>query len=65
LRGADVPDALNYTIGLRLFVFAEVITRLPVTLAARFAIGRRGSVARSVVWRTWAGRVVQSIDHPA
>ena len=65
LRGAEVPDALNYTIGLRLFVFAEVIARLPATMAARFAIGRRGTVARSVVWRTWAGRVVQSIDHPA
>jgi hypothetical protein len=65
LRGAEVPDAVNYTVGLRLFVFAEVIARLPATLAARVAIGRRGSVARSVVWRTWAGRVVQSIDHPA
>ncbi len=64
LRGADVPDALNYTIGLRLFVFAEVIARLPATLAARFAIGRRAEVARSVVWRTWAGRV-QPVEHRA
>jgi hypothetical protein len=60
-----VPDALNYTVGLRLLVFAEVIIRLPSTLVARFAIGRRGKVARSVVWRTWAGRVALSVEHPA
>jgi hypothetical protein len=65
LRGVAVPDALNYTIGLRLLVFAEVIGRLPATLAARFAIGRRGGVARSVVWRTWAGRVALPAEYPA
>jgi hypothetical protein len=65
LRGVAVPDALNYTVGLRLLVFAEVIIRLPSTLVARFAIGRRGKVARSVVWRTWAGRVALPVEHPA
>jgi hypothetical protein len=64
-RGVAVPDALNYTISLRLLVFAEVIGRLPATLAARLRIGRRGKVARSVVWRTWAGRVAQPVEHPA
>lgn len=53
-----MPDALNYTVGLRLFVFAEVLARAPATLGARFVIGRRAEVARSVVWRTWAGRTV-------
>ena len=65
LRGGEVPDALNYTVGLRLFVFAEVIARVPVTVVARFAIGRRGSVARAVVWRTWAGRIAQPVEHRA
>jgi GT2 family glycosyltransferase len=65
LRGVEVPDALNYAVGLRLLVFAEVLARLPGCLGARFAIGRRGGVARSVVWRTWAGRVVRPVDHPA
>ena len=65
LRGVAVPDALNYTVGLRLLVVAEVLGRLPATLAARFAIGRRGKVARSVVWRTWSGRIAQPADHPA
>ena len=64
LRGTDVPDALNYTVGLRLLVFTEVLGWLPGTLAARFGIGRRAQVARSVLWRTWAGRVAQSADHP-
>jgi hypothetical protein len=65
LRGVVVPAVPNYTISLRLLVLAEVIGRLPTTLAARFAIGRRGRVARSVVWRTWAGRVALPAEHPA
>jgi GT2 family glycosyltransferase len=65
LRGAEVPDALNYTVGLRLFVFAEVLARTPATWGARFAIGRRAEVARSVVWRTWAGRTAQPAEHGA
>jgi hypothetical protein len=47
---------LNFTVRLRLLVLAEVLLRLPATLAARWRIGRRGTVRRSVVWRTWAGR---------
>jgi len=41
---------------LRLLVLAEVIARLPTTLLARWRIGRRATVRRKVIWRTWAGR---------
>jgi GT2 family glycosyltransferase len=47
---------LNFTVRLRLLVVAEVVLRLPATLAARWRIGRRATVGRSVVWRTWSGR---------
>lgn len=47
---------LNFTVRLRLLVLAEVVWRLPTTLAARWRIGRRATVGRSVVWRTWSGR---------
>ena len=48
--------ARNFTVGLRLLVLAEVAIRLPAVWLARWRIGRRSSVGRSVVWRTWAGR---------
>jgi GT2 family glycosyltransferase len=48
--------AVNFTPRLRLVVLAEVALRLPAALAARWRIGRRATVGRSVVWRTWAGR---------
>ncbi|HEY0805597.1 MAG TPA: glycosyltransferase family 2 protein [Pseudonocardiaceae bacterium] len=48
--------ARNFTVGLRLLVLAEVVVRLPAVWLARWRIGRRSSVRRSVVWRTWAGR---------
>ncbi len=47
---------LNFTVRLRLLVLAEVLVRLPAALTARWRIGRRSTVRRSVVWRTWAGR---------
>jgi GT2 family glycosyltransferase len=50
------PHALNFTVRLRLLVLAEVILRLPTTLLARWRIGRRATVRRKVIWRTWAGR---------
>lgn len=57
LRNRPVPDAVNFTVRLRLLVLAEVAVRLPATLAARSRIGRHSTVARSTVWRTWAGRM--------
>src|SRR6266568_1252618 len=44
---------LNFTVRLRLLVLAEVLVRLPAALTARWRIGRRSTVRRSVVWRTW------------
>jgi hypothetical protein len=55
LGNRKVPDAVNFTMRLRLLVLAEVVAGLPVV--ARAAIGRRSTVARSVVWRAWAGRI--------
>ncbi|MGH3905343.1 MAG: glycosyltransferase family 2 protein [Pseudonocardiaceae bacterium] len=52
----DRPAAPNFAFGLRLRVLAEVAARLPPTLVARYRIGRRAVVSRSVVWSTWAGR---------
>jgi hypothetical protein len=56
LRGAEIPAAPNFRVRLRLLVIAEIMIRLPVTLWSRFAIGRRATLARSAVWRAWAGR---------
>ncbi|MGH3943147.1 MAG: glycosyltransferase family 2 protein [Pseudonocardiaceae bacterium] len=50
------PPTPNFTLGLRLRVLAEVVSRLPPTLVARHRIGRRAVVSRSVVWSTWAAR---------
>lgn len=47
----------NFTFRLRLLVLAELVLRGPAGLTARIAIGRRSAVRRSVVWRTWAGRI--------
>jgi GT2 family glycosyltransferase len=55
LGNREVPDAVNFTMRLRLLVLAEVVSGLPVV--ARAAIGRRSTVARAVVWRAWAGRI--------
>ncbi|HEX4702101.1 MAG TPA: hypothetical protein VH352_08230 [Pseudonocardiaceae bacterium] len=55
-RRQPVPAAANFTVRLRLLVLAEVMLRLPALLVARWRIGRRSSVPRSVVWRAWAGR---------
>ncbi len=57
LLGATVPDAPNFTIRLRALVLAEILVRSPAAAAARLRIGRRASVRRSVIWKTWAGRV--------
>lgn len=54
--GRPVPDAANFRVRLRLRVLAEIATRLPATLRARSAIGRRAVVGRNAVWRRWAGR---------
>lgn len=50
------PATPNFALGLRLRVLAEVGSRLPTTLAARYRIGRHATIARSVIWSTWAGR---------
>jgi hypothetical protein len=62
-RGVAIPAAPNYTVALRLLVLAEVLGRLPATLVARARIGRRGAVSRAAVWRAWAGRAAQPVDH--
>ncbi|MCR6486426.1 glycosyltransferase family 2 protein [Amycolatopsis sp. OK19-0408] len=49
------PAAANFRFGLRCRVLAEVITRLPATLAARRGIGRRAALGRGAVWDAWAG----------
>lgn len=46
-----VPRAWNFRPTLRCRVLAEIVARLPVTLAARRAIGRRSTVDRRSVWR--------------
>lgn len=53
-RLANPPK--NFTVPLRLTVLAEVFTRLPAALVARFRIGRTATVSRAAVWRAWAGR---------
>jgi GT2 family glycosyltransferase len=57
MRNRSVPDAVNFTVRLRLLVLGEVVVRLPGALLARWRIGRRATVRRSVVWRTWAGTI--------
>ncbi|HEX5118799.1 MAG TPA: glycosyltransferase family 2 protein [Pseudonocardiaceae bacterium] len=57
MRNRSVPDAVNFTVRLRLLVLAEVVARLPACLVARWRVGRRSTVRRSVVWRTWAGTI--------
>ena len=52
----DRPTTHNFALGLRLRVLAGVASRLPTTLATRHRIGRRATLARSVVWSSWAGR---------
>jgi GT2 family glycosyltransferase len=54
---SDASRAVNFTVRLRLLVLAEVATRGPAGFVARIGIGRRSAVRRSVVWRTWAGRI--------
>ncbi|WNV90619.1 glycosyltransferase family 2 protein [Umezawaea sp. Da 62-37] len=53
---SGVPEAANFRLPLRLGVLAEVLLRSPSALVARVAIGRRSTVPRRDVWRTWAGR---------
>jgi GT2 family glycosyltransferase len=57
MRNRSVPDAVNFTVRLRLVVLGEVVARLPAGLLARWRIGRRSTLHRSVVWRTWAGTI--------
>jgi hypothetical protein len=56
-RNRSGPAAVNFTVRLRLLVLAEVTARLPAACVARSRIGRRATVGRSVVWRTWAGKI--------
>lgn len=65
LRRVAIPAAPNFTVRLRLLVLAEVLGRLPAALVARIVIGRRSAVPRSAVWRAWAGRTAQPVDHGA
>jgi hypothetical protein len=57
LGNRSVPDAVNFTVRLRLLVVTEILARAPAAVLARWRIGRRSTVRRSVVWRTWAGRI--------
>jgi hypothetical protein len=52
----DRPGTPNFARALRLRVLTEVALRLPAALTARYRIGQRAVVSRSVVWSTWAGR---------
>ncbi|OQO90213.1 glycosyl transferase [Saccharomonospora piscinae] len=54
--GTAVPDAPNFRVGLRCRVLAGVVIRLPGTLARRVVVGRHRVLARSDVWRRWAGK---------
>lgn len=49
------PAAPNFRFGLRCRVLAQVLTRLPATLAARRKIGREATLSRGAVWEAWAG----------
>ena len=49
------PAAPNFRFGLRCRVLAEVVARLPATLAARRGIGRATALGRGAVWEAWAG----------
>jgi GT2 family glycosyltransferase len=53
----SVPDAPNFRVPLRMLVLLEILTHSPAALAARWRIGRRSTERRSVIWRTWAGKV--------
>jgi GT2 family glycosyltransferase len=57
LLGRRIPDAVNFTVRLRVLVLAEILVRSPAAAVARARIGRRATVRRSVIWRAWAGRV--------
>uniref|UniRef100_UPI0031D45253 glycosyltransferase family 2 protein n=1 Tax=Saccharothrix mutabilis TaxID=33921 RepID=UPI0031D45253 len=50
------PQPANFRVALRVQVLAEILFRLPATLAQRVAVGRRSTVSRRAVWREWAGR---------
>lgn len=50
----NVPEGLNFRLRLRLRVLAEVGVRLPAALLDRWRIGRRSTVGRRDVWRTFA-----------
>lgn len=52
----DRPRPANFQVGLRWSVLAAVLARLPRTLHQRGRIGRRATVGRGEIWRTWAGR---------
>jgi GT2 family glycosyltransferase len=49
------PRSANFRVGLRCSVLAAVLARLPGTLRQRWRIGRRATVRRGEIWRTWAG----------
>lgn len=53
--GRSRTTAANFHVSLRIRVLLEVVTRLPSTLRARRAIGRRSTVSRRLVWTRWAG----------
>lgn len=50
-----VPEGLNFDVRLRLRVLAEVTARLVPSVAQRWRIGRRSTVGRRMVWRSFAG----------
>jgi GT2 family glycosyltransferase len=50
-----VPEGLNFRLGLRLRVLAEVAVRLGPAVLDRWRIARRSTVGRRDVWRTFAG----------
>jgi GT2 family glycosyltransferase len=55
-RAPSIAAAPNFALGLRLRVLAEIAARVPTALVARYRIGQRADVGRTVVWSTWAGR---------
>jgi GT2 family glycosyltransferase len=55
-HGAAVPTAANFRVALRCRVLADIAVRLPATLRARAAVGRRSVTGRAEVWHRWAGQ---------
>jgi GT2 family glycosyltransferase len=51
----NTPVGLNFRVSLRVRVLGEVIARLVPTMIQRWRIGRRSTVRRRMVWRSFSG----------